>query len=45
MIAAEDLERLVAAPPPVPLVAFLEDLHVDGLDLTREPDQGRDLVL
>ena len=45
VIAAEDLERLVAAPPPVPLVAFLEGLHVDGLDLTREADQGRDLIL
>lgn len=45
IIAAEDLERLVAAPPSTPLVAFLEGLHVDGLDLTREPDAGRDLVL
>lgn len=45
VIAAEDLEALVAAPPPTPLVAFLEGLHVDALDLTREPDQGRDLVL
>jgi prevent-host-death family protein len=45
IIAAEELERLLAPPAPTPLVAFLETLNVEGLDLTREPDFGRDIVL
>ncbi len=44
VIAAEELERLLAAPTRPPLVDFLEGLFVEGLDLTREPDFGRDLV-
>ena len=28
-----------------PLVEFLESLHLDGLDLTREHDTGRDIAL
>jgi len=43
VMSVEDLERLS---PPDPgrlsLVSFLEGLHLDGLDLEREPDQGRD---
>lgn len=45
VIAAEDLERLVASPERAPLVDFLESLFVEGLDLTREADFGRELVL
>jgi hypothetical protein len=25
-------------------VAFMESLYIEGLDLTREPDYGRDIV-
>jgi antitoxin Phd len=41
-----ELQRL--SPPPaaaVPLVDFLEGLQLDGLDLTRDPDPGRDWTL
>jgi antitoxin Phd len=44
VIAAEDLDRILASPKPVRLVDFLETLFVDGLDLDREPDFGRDFV-
>jgi prevent-host-death family protein len=44
VIAAEELERLLAAPARPPLVDFLEGLFVEGLDLIREPDFGRDFV-
>jgi antitoxin Phd len=46
VIAAEGLDRL---PPrsaePLPFVEFMESLSVDGLDVTRELDLGRDLAL
>ena len=46
VIDADELERLL---PPraavVPLVEFLESLHVPGLDLERDPDVGRDVTL
>jgi hypothetical protein len=29
----------------VPFVAFMESLSVDGLDLTRDRDLGRDVAL
>lgn len=45
IIDAEDYERLAKPRPSVPLVAFLESLHMDGLDLTREPDKGREIEL
>ena len=35
-------ERLKGARAKLPLVAFMEGLALDGLDLTREPDTGRD---
>jgi prevent-host-death family protein len=44
VIAADELERL--QPPSsdsVPFVAFMESLNVDGLDLTRDRDLGRDV--
>ncbi len=46
VIAADELDRLL--PPTsdaLPFVAFMESLSVDGLDLTRERDLGRDVAL
>lgn len=46
VISVEELERLLPSQPDrPPLVTFLEGLHLDGLDLTREPDLGRDIAL
>jgi hypothetical protein len=39
-------ERLLpASPEVVPLVPFLESLYVEGLDLTRDRDLGREAAL
>lgn len=46
VISVEELARL--APDDAaraPLVTFLEGLHLDGLEITREPDFGRDIDL
>lgn len=46
VIAADELQRLL--PPEadaLPFVAFMESLSVDGLDLTRDRDTGRDATL
>ncbi len=46
VIAADGLERLM--PPTsdaVSFVTFMESLNVDGLDLTRDRDLGRDIAL
>lgn len=46
VIAADELDRLL--PPTgdaVPFVAFMEGLAVDGLNLTRDRDTGRDAAL
>lgn len=45
IISVEELERIVPSAPTKPLVAFLESLHLTGLDLTRDPDSGRDVTL
>jgi prevent-host-death family protein len=46
VIAAEEFDRMLGnVAEPVPFVAFMESLAVDGLDLTREPDLGRDVAL
>jgi prevent-host-death family protein len=45
IVDAEAYERLAAPKPLLGLVDFLEGLHLDGLDLTREPDVGRDVEL
>lgn len=45
VLSLEDLERLAPAPPRRPLVDFLQDLGLDGLDIAREPDAGRELDL
>lgn len=45
IMSVEELERLAPSKPRPPLLDFLEGLRLDGLDLTREPDQGCDLEL
>ena len=45
VISADELERLLPPERRKPLVAFLEGLHLDGVDLTREQDTGRDISL
>jgi antitoxin Phd len=45
IVDAEEYERLAAPRPKVPFVEFLESLHMDGLDLIREPDAGREVEL
>lgn len=46
VMSVEELARLLpASPPQVPLVRFLEGLHLDGLELVRERDHGRDVDL
>lgn len=48
VIAVEELQRLRAPKPPrKPFVAFMESLHVPGLDLDfpRERDLGREIDL
>ncbi len=43
IVDANEWDRLGATPPTSSLVSFLESLHVDGLDLTRERDTGREV--
>jgi antitoxin Phd len=45
VISAEELERLLPGERRLPFVRFMESLYVEGLDLNREPDQGRDAEL
>jgi prevent-host-death family protein len=46
VVSVEELDRLMPPDPQrLPLVAFLEGLHLDGLDLDREADFGRDVTL
>ena len=46
IIDAAELERLLPPNPAVvPLVQFLENLYVEGLDLRRDRDLGRDPAL
>lgn len=45
VMSVEDFERLLPATPKVPFVQFMESLHLDGLDLERETDRGRDVEL
>ena len=45
ILDADEYERLAAPAPEQPFVAFLESLQVDGLDLTRECDEGREVEL
>jgi antitoxin Phd len=45
VISAEELERLLPEERRLPFVRFMESLYVEGLDLSREPDPGRDAEL
>ena len=45
IISAKELELLLPRQKPVPFVEFMESLYVEGLDLSREPDYGRDVEL
>jgi prevent-host-death family protein len=45
IVVAEEYDRLATPAPEIPLVAFLESLHMDGLELTRDRDEGREVEL
>lgn len=45
VMSVEEFDRLVPDTPKVPFVQFMESLHLDELDVTREPDFGRDAEL
>jgi antitoxin Phd len=45
VMSVEEFERLVPEKPRLPFVQFMESLHLDGLDLEREMDRGRDIDL
>lgn len=45
IVSVEEFDRLARQEPRQPFVAFMESLHVDGLDLTRDTDHGRDIEL
>lgn len=42
IVSADEYERLAAPAPETLFVTFLESLHLEGLDLAREPDPGRE---
>jgi antitoxin Phd len=45
VMSAEEFERLAPEKPRAPFVEFMESLHLNGLDLRREADRGRDVEL
>ena len=45
IVSVEDFDRLALKEPRQPFVAFMESLHLDDLDLTRDSDRGRDVEL
>lgn len=45
VMSVEEFDRLAPEKPRAPFVAFMESLHLDGLDLEREIDRGRDVEL
>ena len=45
VISTEELDRLLERPGEPDFVKFMESLHADGLDLSRERDLGRDSEL
>lgn len=45
VMSVEEFDRLAPEKPRAPFVAFMESLHLDGLDLEREMDRGRDVEL
>jgi prevent-host-death family protein len=42
---ADEYERMAKPKPELPLVEFLESLQMEGLDLARERDLGREVEL
>jgi len=44
-MSVEEFDRLVPAKPRAPFLEFMESLYLDGLDLAREADYGRDVEL
>lgn len=45
VMSVEEFDRLVPDRPRAPFVAFMESLHLGGLDVEREMDFGRDVEL
>ena len=45
IVSVEDFDRLTRLEPRQPFVAFMESLRLEGLDLMRDPDHGRDIEL
>jgi antitoxin Phd len=46
IISVDELDRLLGAKkPPAPLVQFMESLSLEGLNLERPDDHGRDVEL
>jgi len=45
VVDAEEYERLAAPKPALPFVEFLESLHMEGLNLDRDHDFGREVEL
>jgi antitoxin Phd len=45
VVDAEAYERMAAPKPDLPLVEFLQSLDLQGLDLERQRDLGRDVEL
>ncbi len=45
VMSVEEYERLAPPKPRLPFLQFMEGLHLDGLDLEREADRGRDVDL
>lgn len=45
IISTEEYRKLTPAEDRLPLVDFLESLYLEGLDLSREEDRGREIDL
>jgi prevent-host-death family protein len=45
VMSVEEFDRLVPEKPRLPFLQFMESLHLDGLNLEREMDRGRDVEL
>lgn len=45
VMSVEEFERLAPEKPRLPFLQFMESLHLDGLELKREVDRGRDVEL
>jgi hypothetical protein len=45
VISYEELERLLPEEAQSPFIQFMESLYVEGLNLSRDSDRGRDVEL